>query len=546
MTFAGKIRSYLIAVALLPPVIIMLVVYFGTVKQLESSYQTKSYERLQSYRQFDNRVRAGLKGQLKGVLQSPIWQKALIILKSGKHPDIEQGTLPLTLDFLEILDNNKVVLWSYHRPGLVGENLTEIISQIDTDGFAESIEYDRHGPHAAMCLYYAIDSSTAVYSGMYVDETFAKTAAEITSAEAFLVLDYADAPDGLNVESLSRDMLHESNDKYYSLLNGGKSAGFYLVAEFIGSPEKSAYQSLLQITGIVAGISVLTAILLGIFISGRARKEIDNLVDATTRVADGDFGTTVMAYEEGEFSQLADSFSTMISKLQEAQKRLATSEKIAAWQVMGRKVAHEIKNPLTPIEISTDDLRVSYKENRPDFDKVLTETTSTIKSEINRMKKLLDQFSSFARMSAPNPRTVNSDDVIQKIEAVYRSDIESGKLIVQSKYTGTLLVDSDQIHQLLINLIKNGLESSEKAAVTVTLSLSDSRIKFAIEDTGPGFAKKILEHPFEPYVSTKTGGSGLGLVICQRIVHDHDGLIELYRPKKGGAGVVILLPRKDG
>ena len=99
-----------------------------------------------------------------------------------------------------------------------------------------------------------------------------------------------------------------------------------------------------------------------------------------------------MAYEEGEFSQLADSFSAMMGRLQDSQKKLATSEMIAAWQVVGRKIAHEIKNPLTPISISADDIRRSYHEQLPDFEETLARNCAMIKTEVHRLARLLDEF----------------------------------------------------------------------------------------------------------------------------------------------------------
>lgn len=266
-------------------------------------------------------------------------------------------------------------------------------------------------------------------------------------------------------------------------------------------------------------------------------------MQASERVAAGDFSKPVMAYQEGEFSQLADALTDMMTKLKKVRRELITAEQIAAWQVVGRKVAHEIKNPLTPIEISIDDLRRSYQEKLPDFDTILNETTRTIKSEINRVTMLLDEFVSFARMTAPKPRSVDPSELCLNLESLYRSEIDAERLTINNEFHGGVVtLDPDAISQVLINLVKNGLESSEDAVVTVTVRGAGAGVEFLVADTGCGFTPEKLANSFEPYVSAKPGGSGLGLVICHRIVHDHGGSITIYNQTDGGAAVRVTLP----
>ena len=169
------------------------------------------------------------------------------------------------------------------------------------------------------------------------------------------------------------------------------------------------------------------------YITGRAKREIDNLITATSRIAEGDYHTPVMAYEEGEFSQLADSFSDMTAKLKDTRSRLATTEKIAAWKAIGQKIAHELKNPLTPIEISADDLRRSYHEKRDDFGVILDETTATIKKEVRRMTTLIDEFAGFARMGTPKTTTVKIESIGDGVISLYSHEIEAGRLSIENR-----------------------------------------------------------------------------------------------------------------
>jgi two-component system, NtrC family, nitrogen regulation sensor histidine kinase NtrY len=310
-------------------------------------------------------------------------------------------------------------------------------------------------------------------------------------------------------------------------------------------PDQSAAMlSFTKAISVVALASVLAAVALGIFISIRTRREFDNLVDAFGRVAGGDLDTTVMAYSEGEFSQLADSFSEMTRKLRLSQERLATSEKIAAWQSLARKIAHEIKNPLTPIGLSADDLRRSYQEQLPGFDQTLDNNTRLIKSEVNRLTRLLDEFVSFARMKPPELQSVTVTNLVDKLQTLYQPEIANGRFISNSQ-TGrnNVRLDPDLITQLLVNLIKNGLESDANSKVTVSLADDSSLFILTVSDTGPGFSETVLARQFEPYLSSKKGGSGLGLAICQRIAYDHGGRIELKNRTEGGAEVTVWLPQ---
>lgn len=542
MTFTGRIRIYLIAVAVLPPLLVMTVIYFHSVKQLESFDRQQAYKNLQRFKTFNSSFQKELEANLAELLASQSFRKALLLLKSERAERVELDPRPFGFDFMEILDTNYRVLATFHRPGLLGEKIQRgfDLERFDTTGCIETVEYDIEGPHAAFTYVRRIDQSILLYAGSYMDDRFQQRLAELLDADVSVYID-VDTP--LVYAGMEKGTLYETGGKFQAVLAGTAASDFFLVATFATGAEKPIFLSLLSVTGIVALFSVIAAIALGMFITGRAKREIDNLVQASSRVAAGDFTTPVMAYEEGEFSQLADSLTDMMVKLKALQKELATTEKIAAWQTMGRKVAHEIKNPLTPIAVSVDDLRRSYRERLPHFSKILEETTVTIKSEVNRMTKLLDHFVSFARMSAPVIRTVEVDTFLKEMTALYRREIDSGRLtVVNTCRRDKFKLDPEAFKQVLINLIKNGLEAADDAVVTLTMSGGEDGLNIRVEDTGPGFTEEKLQNSFEPYFSTKKGGSGLGLVICHRIVHDHGGTMELYNRPEGGGGVRIRLP----
>jgi len=542
MTFTGRIRLYLIGIALLPPLLIITFIYFHSIRQAEHDYLKDASGRVQQFLQFNQSYQDELFDHLQALPTQPEIRKAILMIQSGHIHQIHISPEAHGVDFLEILDSNRTVLVSGHRPGLIGESMAW---QYNT--LLETVEYDINGPHAANASLLETNDGYYIYGGLYLDEGYRSMLARITGTEVVLSF----SGDSMNaipdLRALEKHRLMEHDDSFYILLAGGEEIGFYLTATFAGNPDRPLFLSLVKITAIVALVAILAAIAFGMYITGRAKREIENLISATSRIAAGDYNTPVMAYEEGEFSQLADSFSDMTIKLKDTQRRLATSEKIAAWKAIGQKVAHELKNPLTPIAISADDLRRSFNENHADFEIVLNETTAIIKSEVQRMTTLIDEFAGFARMGAPKIVEVSPNTIIDGIIGLYAADIDTGRLAVSIRSKRKRFhLDPDQIQQVLINIIKNGLATGESTTVIVTVRDNAGQLQLVIEDNGQGFPPEILQTPFVPYVSNRPGGSGLGLVICQRIIHDHGGTISLYNRKEGGAGVVIDLPQNHG
>ena len=545
MTFTGKIRIYLILVALLPPLIVMAVVYFNSMQQLEYSGYQSAYDDMRILirlkEAFKSEIRIGTEQQA----ESPAVKRASLLIKAGRPNEVDLSVVQSEFDFFEITDTAGIVLASRHRPGLLGNSIQpkKVQQEMPLQGFTETTEYDIEGRHAAITYIQPLDSTTAIYAGKYIDDKLISMLGALRSVSFELVFHGEEDSVGIDLKSVLKNQLYEQQDLVYSVLFGGAGSGYYLLAEFDGGGDRSLILSLIKTTGAVALLSIIIAIALGLYITGRAKREIDNLVTATDRVSQGDFSTPVMAYEEGEFSQLAESFSAMMTRLRQLQKELATAEKIAAWKSIGQKIAHEVKNPLTPIVLSVDDLRRSYMEQLPDFEKTLKDCTTTVREEVNRLTRLLDQFVGFARMNAPVIIEVKPGQFIEGMMQFYHKNIDTGQLVIENRSRRKVFrYDPEAIKQVLLNLIKNGYESSADTHVRVIIGDIDGGIEIVVEDDGPGFNENILARKFEPYISSKKDGSGLGLVICQRIIYDHGGTIDIYNRPDGGAGVNIKLP----
>lgn len=545
MTFTGKIRIYLVLIALLPPLTVMAVIYFNSMQQLENSAYQNAYNDLNILVRLYETYKSDLRTKSEQYAASSSMQKAALLVKAGRLNEVNLAERPAELDFVEIIDGTGKVLASSHRPGLIGSMVQEIFTggRRPVQGFMETLEYDLNGRHAALAYLYPFNEDLFLYCGKYINQNLTNVLEAVRTAEFTVLFKSGADSSRVNLGGMNKNELYEKDGRIYAILAGGGESGYYLISEFSGGGGAIVIASILKATGAVAIVSILIAIFLGIFITGRAKREIDNLVTATDRVARGDFSTPVMAYEEGEFSQLADSISEMMIRLKKLQSELATTEKIAAWKGIGQKIAHEVKNPLTPIAISVDDLRRSYIEKLPDFEKTLMECTATVRDEVRRLTKLLDQFVSFARMNAPVIAEVKTGQFVDGITTLFQRNIDNGQLkIVNKSRLQYFKFDPEAIKQVFINTIKNSFESGPDIKVTITISDTANGIEIIIEDDGPGFAASILEKRFEPYLSRKKDGSGLGLIICQRIIHDHGGLIDIYNRPEGGAGVNIKIP----
>jgi len=226
--------------------------------------------------------------------------------------------------------------------------------------------------------------------------------------------------------------------------------------------------------------------------------------------------------------------------------QLIKTQKIAAWKEVAQSIAHEIKNPLTPIQLNTQRLRKKYRENKEDFAKVFEESIDIICQEVEGMKYMLNEFQRFSRMPAPNPRPASLHKIIDDVSILY-SDHE--KKITVNKFFDSninlIKVDAEQMRRVFINLFENALDAMEENGeinITTQLNQSERQILIEFSDNGSGIAPEDLNKLFLPHFTTKKRGSGLGLAIINRIIVDHNGTIQVKGNVPKGTRFVIDLP----
>jgi signal transduction histidine kinase len=316
----------------------------------------------------------------------------------------------------------------------------------------------------------------------------------------------------------------------------------------------------ITVTSAALALGALGAvILMGLLVARRTARDLDRLVEGSLAAARGDLDHRVSVRSKDEVGAVASAFNFMMEDLRTAKDRLVIAERIAAWQEIARRLAHEIKNPLTPIQMAMDTLRKSWKKQHPSFDEILEESTRTVLEEADRLKKIVAEFSDFARMPKPELARVDVNEIVRSALTLYQ-----GAVKVEAKLAPDLPeldADKGQLTQVLLNLVENardaiGTREDGRITVTTRRGEANDRALLVVEDNGPGVPGDLKDKVFVPYFTTKQskGGTGLGLAIVHRIVSDHGGRITISDARDGtrdtargrGARFTIELPLRSG
>jgi nitrogen fixation/metabolism regulation signal transduction histidine kinase len=272
---------------------------------------------------------------------------------------------------------------------------------------------------------------------------------------------------------------------------------------------------------------------------------IQKLLAGTKEVSLGNLEISIPHKHHDEMKTLIDGFNTMIRNLKQHQQDLADMSKKVAWTEMARKVAHEIKNPLTPIQLSDEHLLNVYNDKSENFDDVLKESTSYIINEVENLRRIAQKFLETSKDIELQKNILNLHDIIKETIAPYKK-ILTERIQIKEHISGQnfrFLGDKVKIKIALRNIFTNAIEAiQKKGVISISLSSQNKKLKLVIQDTGPGIDEDMLNRIFEPYFSTKDVGTGLGLPIAKKIIEDHDGSIEASSKENKGSTITIRLP----
>jgi two-component system nitrogen regulation sensor histidine kinase NtrY len=303
--------------------------------------------------------------------------------------------------------------------------------------------------------------------------------------------------------------------------------------------------------GVAAG-GLLLGLLLSWWAAARVTSPVRKLADGAQRVSEGDLGSRVEVRGPAEMAQLAKSFNRMTDQLNEQRERLVQAERVAAWRELARRLAHELKNPLFPLQTTVENLqRAKELQNSEQFEEVFRESTGILLSEIDNLKKITARFSDFAKMPQPELSAVQMNDLARNTAKLFESQFSAvGRPPITSELhlnaeLPVIQADSTLMRRALENLVLNAMDAMPAGGVLMLRTMpQDGGVHLEISDTGTGLTPEECERLFTPYYTTKQHGTGLGLAIVQSVVSDHGGRISVESEHGVGTSFHIFLPAK--
>jgi signal transduction histidine kinase len=301
---------------------------------------------------------------------------------------------------------------------------------------------------------------------------------------------------------------------------------------------------------LVAAAGILVGFVLSWWASARITSPVQQLAAGAREVAAGNWHVRVDVPVGGEIAELARAFNHMTLQLATQREQLVQSERVAAWRELARRLAHELKNPLFPLQITVENLQRARERGPGEFDEVFRESTNTLLAELSNLKSIVGRFSDFAKMPAPDLKTVNMNDVVRdalrpfyaQFTAVGRPSI-TPELYLEEDIPA-IEADPELLHRAVQNLVLNALDAMP-AGGTLTIRTrpgAEAGVLFEIADTGAGLTREECERLFTPYYTTKQYGTGLGLAIVQSVVSDHTAKISVESEAGHGTTFRIEFP----
>ena len=283
----------------------------------------------------------------------------------------------------------------------------------------------------------------------------------------------------------------------------------------------------------------------GFYLAERIADPVKRLTRATQRIARGDFDAQVVARAADEFGRLVAAFNGMAEDLKQQRQRLERTHRLEAWAEMARQVAHEIKNPLTPVQLSAEHLLRVHTDRGEPLSPVLEGCVASILQQVRLLRRIASEFSSFAGSPRVAPEPTSLDRLVAGVLDPYRIGLDDRvRLAVAVPATlPTLSVDPTLVSRAITNVVENALHAMPGGGVlTLVASADTSGVTLAIRDTGVGLDEAALARIFEPYFSTRASGTGLGMAIARRNVELNGGTVDVASRRGEGTTVTLRLP----
>jgi two-component system nitrogen regulation sensor histidine kinase NtrY len=321
----------------------------------------------------------------------------------------------------------------------------------------------------------------------------------------------------------------------------------------LGSPQRELVllrRQILKTAALVALAAICIGLLLSFWVSRRITRPVEELANGAREVASGRWETQIDVQGSAEVAQLADAFNHMTSTLASQKEKLVQTERVAAWRELARRLAHELRNPLFPLQITVENLQRARQLDPKQFQEVFNEATATLKAELANLNTIVARFSDFSKMPTPKFARVNVNEALRNAVRLFEAQFTAvGKPAISTEYflnesLPEIDADPDLLHRAFQNLVLNALDAMP-AGGTLTLRTRDGEdtVRIEVTDTGKGLTPEEVSRLFTPYYTTKQLGTGLGLAIVQSVVADHHGTISVSSEEGRGATFHIDLPK---
>ncbi|MGA8428633.1 MAG: ATP-binding protein [Candidatus Sulfotelmatobacter sp.] len=513
--------------------------------------------------------------------------------ESAGYFDLAKSTAEsYELDFLEFVDSNGIIVSSAQWPAKFGypetsfANLASLASQ---PAFLkqESLQ-DKNvlGLFSVRAVKVA-DHPVYVIGGRRLDKNFLG-ALDMPSDTRVLL--YQNQSDDLSAESLiapssiAPSSITRAADKLTSLINAVRASGIemseivhwssdaaddemfhaiplrgkvdappLLGILLIGNSRRSYVELERRIRAsalLVGGGGILLAILLSSWAASRVTRPVEGLAHAAQQIADGNWNARVVVEGTDELSQLADSFNRMTAELLNQRERLVQAERVAAWRELARRLAHELKNPLFPLQLTVENLLRARQNSPEQFDEVFRESSATLLAEISNLKTIIGRFSEFSKMPQPQLQPTDMNEVLRGIAQLYRAQLQAPEkkpivcILDLDENLRPAPADPELLHRALSNLVLNAMDAMpDGGKLTLRTRQREDSVVVEVADTGSGLTPEECGRIFTPYYTSKQHGTGLGLAIVQSVVSDHHGTISVQSEPGRGTTFVIGLPK---
>ncbi|MGH9658763.1 MAG: sensor histidine kinase, partial [Bryobacteraceae bacterium] len=379
-----------------------------------------------------------------------------------------------------------------------------------------------------------------VAGGMRIDPRFLSS---LVLPEGMRVLLYRsfDKPAGggmapLVAEALSGkgEIRRVVGDENFTSLGLRGSDGELLGALLIGSSRRDLIaleSTILQLGLGVGGAAVALGLAMAWWTTARVTRPVRRLVDAAAQVSGGDWNAQVDVASSDEIGALAAAFNHMTRQLIEQRERLVQTERVAAWRELARRLAHELKNPLFPLQITVENMRRAKEQHPEQFEEVFRESAQTLLAELANLKSIIGRFSDFAKMPPPDRRAVQLNGIVRDVLKLFHAQFAGAGVAAEARLDESLPeidADPEQLRRAVQNLVLNALDAMPSGGtVTVRTGKYNGTVRLEISDTGAGLTPEECQRLFTPYYTTKQHGTGLGLAIVQSVVSDHGGRISV-------------------